>query len=43
MMSLLGACWNRPILGKREEVLKGLEQCREVGEHTGKREKKRWK
>jgi hypothetical protein len=34
MMSVLGAYWHRPILGKIEEVLKELKKHRKIGERT---------
>jgi hypothetical protein len=33
-MSVLGACWRRPILGEIEEVLKELKQRRKIGERA---------
>jgi hypothetical protein len=38
-MSVLGACWHRPILGEIEEVLKELKQRRKIGECIGNKGK----
>jgi hypothetical protein len=38
-MSVLGAYWHRPILGRIKEVLKESKQRRKIGECAGKRGK----
>jgi hypothetical protein len=39
MMSVLGACWHRPILGNIEEFLEELKQRRKTGERIGNKGK----
>jgi hypothetical protein len=35
MISLLGACWNRPILGQNQGSFEGINEALKNGEHVG--------